>query len=159
RVKRIAPFLELDNDPYMVVGDDGALYWMIDTFTTSGRYPYASHMDVGDRSINYIRNSVKVVVDAYNGNVTFYLFDTEDPIIATYQKMFPSLFKPRSAMPEFLAKHVRYPERLFLIQAALYRTYHVDDEQVFYNREDVWSLAQQTRTQGGGNTAEGIEPF
>src|SRR6185436_5926369 len=92
RVKRIAPFLELDNDPYMVVGDDGALYWMIDTFTTSGRYPYASHMDVGDRSINYIRNSVKVVVDAYNGNVTFYLFDTEDPIIATYQKMFPSLF-------------------------------------------------------------------
>lgn len=159
RVLRIAPFLTLDNDPYMVVGDDGALYWMIDAFTTSDRYPYSRHLDVGRESVNYIRNSIKAVVDAYNGTVTFYVFDPEDPLIAAYQKTFPDLFRPKSAMPEFLLKHVRYPELLFQIQATMYTAYHVDNEQVFYNREDVWSIAQQTRTQGGGQSAEGIEPF
>ena len=159
RVSRVAPFLTLDDDPYMVVGDDGALYWMIDGFTTSSRYPYSRHVGLGRQSINYIRNSVKVVVDAYNGTVTFYVFDSEDPLIAAYQKTFPDLFRPKSAMPEFLLKHVRYPELLFQIQATMYTAYHVDNEQVFYSREDVWSVAQQTRTQGGSQTAEGIEPF
>jgi uncharacterized membrane protein (UPF0182 family) len=159
RVSLVAPFLTLDDDPYMVVGDDGALYWIIDAFTTSDRYPYSRHLDVGRQSVNYIRNSVKAVVDAYNGNVTFYVFDPEDPLIAAYQKTFPDLFRPKSAMPEFLLKHVRYPELLFQIQATMYTAYHVDNEQVFYSREDVWSIAQQTRTQGGGQSAEGIEPF
>jgi uncharacterized membrane protein (UPF0182 family) len=159
RVSRVAPFLILDDDPYMVVGDDGALYWMIDAFTTSRRYPYSRHVGVGRQSVNYIRNSVKAVVDAYNGTVTLYVFDPEDPLIAAYQKTFPDLFRPKSAMPEFLLKHARYPELLFQIQATMYTAYHVDNEQVFYNREDVWSVAQQTRTQGGGQSAEGIEPF
>ena len=159
RVSRLAPFLTLDNDPYMVVGDDGALYWIIDAFTTSDRYPYARHIGLGNQAVNYIRNSVKVVVDAYNGTVWFYVFDAEDPLIAAYQKTFPDLFRPKSAMPEFLLKHVRYPDLLFQIQATMYSAYHVDNEQVFYNREDVWSVAQQTRTQGGGQSAEGIDPF
>jgi len=159
RVSRVAPFLTLDNDPYMVVGDDGALYWMIDAFTTSERYPYSRHVAMGDKSVNYVRNSVKAIVDAYNGTVTLYVFDPEDPVIAAYQKMFPDMFRPKSAMPEFLLKHIRYPETLFQLQATMYSSYHVDNEQVFYNREDVWSIAQQTRTQGGGQTAEGIEPF
>jgi uncharacterized protein len=159
RVTRLAPFLTLDGDPYMIVGDDGALYWMIDAFTTSDRYPYSRHLDVGPQSVNYIRNSVKAVVDAYHGTVTLYVFDPEDPLIAAYQKMFPDLFRPKSAMPEFLLKHVRYPELLFQVQATMYTAYHVDNEQVFYNREDVWDMAQQTRTQGGGQSAEGIEPF
>jgi uncharacterized membrane protein (UPF0182 family) len=159
RVQKIAPFLTYDSDPYMVVGSDGALYWMLDGFTTSARYPYSKHISVGNRDVNYIRNSVKAVIDAYNGRVSFYVFDTEDPLIATYQKIFPDLFKPRSAMPPFLAEHVRYPEMLFHIQAEMYSSYHVDNEQVFYNREDVWSIAQQTRTQGGGQSQEGIEPF
>jgi uncharacterized protein len=159
RVTRVAPFLTLDSDPYMVVGDDGALYWMMDAFTTSGRYPYSRHLRIENQVVNYIRNSVKAVVDAYNGTVTLYVFDPEDPLIAAYQKTFPDLFRPKSAMPEFLLKHVRYPELLFQIQATMYTAYHVDNEQVFYSREDVWSIAQQTRTQGGGQTAEGIEPF
>jgi uncharacterized membrane protein (UPF0182 family) len=159
RVSRVAPYLTLDDDPYMVVGDDGALYWMMDAFTTSGRYPYSRHIAVNRRSVNYIRNSVKAVVDAYNGTVTFYVFDPEDPLIAAYQKTFPDLFRPKSAMPEFLLKHVRYPELLFQVQALMYTAYHVDNEQVFYSREDVWDIAKQTRTQGGGQTAEGIEPF
>jgi uncharacterized protein len=159
RLTRVAPFLTLDGDPYMVVGEDGALYWMVDAFTTSSRYPYSRHFRVENQTINYIRNSVKAVVDAYNGTVTLYVFDPEDPLIAAYQKTLPDLFRPKSAMPEFLLKHVRYPELLFQIQATMYTAYHVDNEQVFYSREDVWSIAQQTRTQGGGQTAEGIEPF
>ena len=159
RVSKVAPFLTLDDDPYMVVGSDGALYWMIDAFTTSNRYPYAKHVGVANKPVNYIRNSVKAVVDAYNGTVSLYVFDTEDPLIAAYQKMWPDLFRPKSAMPEFLQQHVRYPELLFQVQAMMYSSYHVDNEQVFYNREDLWSIAQQTRTQGGSQSAEGIEPF
>jgi uncharacterized membrane protein (UPF0182 family) len=162
RATRLAPFLTFDDDPYMVVGEDGALYWMIDAFTTSSRYPYSRHIAVGRKSINYIRNSVKVVIDAYNGNASFYVFDAEDPLIAAYQKMYPDLFRPKTAMPDFLMKHARYPELLFQVQAMLYRSYHVTNEQVFYQREDVWAIAQQSRTQGAAAqsaTAEGIEPF
>ena len=159
RASRLAPFLAFDDDPYMVVGEDGALYWMMDAYTLSGRYPYSRHVNVGRRPINYIRNSVKAVIDAYNGDVRFYVFDPQDPLIQAYQNMFPALFEPRSAMPEFLMEHIRYPEMLFQVQATMYSSYHVDSEQVFYNREDVWSLAQQTRSQGTGQTAEAIQPL
>jgi uncharacterized membrane protein (UPF0182 family) len=158
RASRLAPFLTFDDDPYLVVGEDGGLYWILDAYTTSDRYPYSRHVSLGRESVNYIRNSVKIVIDAYNGNVSFYVFDEEDPVINAYRKMFPDLFRARSTMPAFLASHVRYPELLFKAQAMMYSTYHVDNEQVFYNREDVWSLAQQTRSQSNTQSPESIEP-
>ena len=158
RASKLAPFLTFDDDPYMVVGEDGALYWILDAYTTSSNYPYSRHITVGGQSINYIRNSVKAVIDAYNGKVSFFVFDEEDPLINAYRKMLPDLFLAKSAMPAFLASHVRYPELLFSVQAVMYAFYHVDNEQVFYNREDVWSLAQQTRGQSTGQSAESIEP-
>jgi uncharacterized protein len=159
RLTELAPFLMFDEDPYIVVGTDGALYWIMDGFTTSERYPYSRHLTGGNRSFNYIRNSVKAVVDAYNGTVRFYVFDAADPMILAYRSMFPALFTDAKDMPDFLRAHVRYPELLFRAQAAIYSTYHVENEQVFYNREDVWTVAQQGRTQQGQNTADTIEPF
>jgi uncharacterized protein len=159
RTARIAPFLTLDPDPYIVVGDDGALYWIIDAYTSSDQYPYSRHVRTSRGDINYLRNSVKVVVDAYNGNVSFYLFDPSDPLINAYQKMLPQLFKPASAMPDFLRRHVRYPEQLLRVQAVLYSTYHVENEQVFYNHEDLWTVAQQGRSQTGSQPSDAIEPF
>ncbi|HYR88854.1 MAG TPA: UPF0182 family protein [Terriglobia bacterium] len=159
RVSELAPFLTFDDDPYIVVGADGGLYWIVDAFTTSDRYPYARHINFRNRPLNYIRNSVKAVIDAYNGTVHFYVFDQEDPLIQSYQKMFPSLFLSVNEMPDFLRPHVRYPELLFRAQAAIYSTYHVENEQVFYNREDVWTVAQQGRTQQGPQAADAIEPF
>ena len=115
RVGTIAPFLQLDRDPYVVISA-GRLYWMQDAYTTSAWFPYAKpEPDGGD--LNYIRNSVKVVIDAYNGTVTFYVADAADPIVATYRRIFPALFKPLDAMPPDLQKHIRYPEDLFNIQA------------------------------------------
>ena len=146
-------FLTFDPDPYMVVGEDGRLRWIMDAFTTSERYPYARHLNLGNNSLNYIRNSVKAVIDAYDGSVHFYVFDEADPLIQAYRKMFPSLFTDSKEMPEFLRKHVRYPELLFRAQAAVYSTYHVENEQVFYNREDVWTIAQQGRAQQGARQA------
>lgn len=159
RVSELAPFLLFDEDPYIVVGGDGALYWIMDGFTTSERYPYSRHVNLGDRSLNYIRNSVKVVVDAYNGSVRFYIFDPTDPLIESYRRMFPVLFADAKEMPDFLKSHVRYPELLFRIQANIYSTYHVENEQVFYNREDVWTIAQQGRGQQGQGAADTIEPY
>jgi uncharacterized membrane protein (UPF0182 family) len=160
RVSALAPFLLFDDDPYIVAGTDGALYWMIDAFTTSDRYPYARHLNVGRQPLNYIRNSVKAVVDAYNGSVRFYVFDNEDLVIQSYRKMFPNLFVDADQMPDFLRSHVRYPELLFQVQANIYAIYHVENEQAFYNREDVWTIAQQGRTQQGGQgAADAIEPF
>jgi uncharacterized membrane protein (UPF0182 family) len=159
RVRTVAPFLTYDSDPYLVVGDDGALYWFIDAYTSSDQYPYSRHAFVSNRGLNYIRNSVKVVVDAYNGSVSFYVFDTTDPLINAYQHMLPQLFKPASDMPDFLKKHVRYPEELFRLQSLLYATYHVENVQTFYNREDWWTIAQQGRSQGGGQGSDTIEPF
>ena len=145
RASELAPFLTFDQDPYIVVGDDGALYWIMDAFTTSDRFPYARHLNLGNEPVNYIRNSVKVVINAYTGTVHFYVFGPDDPLIQAYQKMFPSLFSPENEMPAFLHSHIRYPEMLFRIQALIYTTYHVQNEQVFYNREDVWTTAQQGR--------------
>src|SRR5215831_9025316 len=147
RVRTIAPFLRLDHDPYLVISD-GRLFWMQDAYTTSDYFPYAQ--PVQGLHLNYIRNSVKVVVDAYNGTVDFYLMDTVDPIAATYQRIFPGLFKPFAAMPASLQKHIRYPEDLFLIQARVYQAYHMEAADVFYNREDLWQFPRQP---GGGGTA------
>jgi len=159
RASTLAPFLSFDTDPYLVVGEDGSLYWIIDAFTSSDQYPYSRHVTVGNQSVNYMRNSVKTVIDAYNGNVSFYVFDSSDPLIDAYQRMFPQLFRLASSMPEFLRKHIRYPEFLFRVQASLYTTYHVQNEQVFYNREDVWTVAQQGRSQGGQPSSDAIDPF
>ncbi|HLH29660.1 MAG TPA: UPF0182 family protein, partial [Terriglobia bacterium] len=159
RVSEIAPFLLFDEDPYIIVGADGGLYWMMDAFTTSDRYPYSRHVTLGGQSLNYIRNSVKAVVNAYDGTVRFYVFDPSDPIVQAYAKMFPALFTDAKQMPDFLRAHVRYPELLFRIQASIYSTYHVENEQVFYNREDVWTIAQQGRGQQGQSAADTIEPF
>jgi uncharacterized membrane protein (UPF0182 family) len=143
RILSLAPFLTLDPDPYIVVGEDGRLSWIADGFTTSDTYPYARHTVLGRARINYIRNTVKVVVDAYDGTPAFYVFDNEDPIIAAYRRIFPSLFKDASAMPAGLRAHVRYPELLLKVQAAEYGLYHMDAPEVFYNREDLWTVASQ----------------
>jgi uncharacterized membrane protein (UPF0182 family) len=150
RVAALAPFLTFDQDPYMVIGDDGRLFWIIDAFTTSDGYPYATHSNLDDNSINYMRNSVKAVIDAYNGTTTFYVFDTEDPVLATYRRIFPSLFQDAALMRADLRKHVRYPEKLFKLQAEVYGLYHMTDPQVFFNREDLWTVATQTGSGSDG---------
>jgi uncharacterized membrane protein (UPF0182 family) len=153
RVAHLAPFLVFDQDPYMVVGDDGRLSWVMDAFTTSDSYPYSTHYTLGDNSINYMRNSVKVVIDAYNGTTTFYVFDAQDPILATYRRIFPSLFRPASAMPADLRRHVRYPEDLFKMQAEVYGLYHMTNPEVFFNREDLWTVATETGSDINGQQA------
>ncbi len=136
RVKILAPFLLYDDDPYIII-DNGRLYWMIDAFTYTDKFPYSQPFN---ESFNYIRNSVKVVVDAYNGDVVFYVLDRKDPIVMSYMKIFPGMFKDISDMPEGLKRHIRYPRSLFWIQANMYRAYHMRDPQVFYNREDYWNI-------------------
>lgn len=147
RVKYIAPWLRYDEDPYLVVVDTNTeddqpshLYWILDAYTTSDRYPYS---DPGENRFNYIRNSVKVVIDAYNGDVNFYVADLADPIVLTWSKVFPKLFKILGEMPEELQNHIRYPEDLFSIVSERLLTYHMIDPQVFYNREDQWEIPQE----------------
>ncbi len=142
RDKTIAPFLQYDSDPYLVVGKNGRLYWIHDAYTTSNMFPYSQPLThtQGNRGLNYIRNSVKVVIDAYNGDVSYYVIDPSDPIIQTYEKIFPTLFKPISDMPAYLRKHIRYPMDLFRIQGEMYNIFHMTSPQVFYNQEDLWSL-------------------
>src|SRR5512146_2143688 len=159
RVEALAPFLTYDPDPYIVVGGDGRLYWMMDGFTTSDTYPYSSHYFLNDDRLNYMRNSVKVVIDAYNGTTTFYAFDSEDPIITAYRRMFPSLFKDASAMPPELRKHVRYPELLLSLQAQVYGLYHMTNPEVFYNREDLWTVASEVGMNAPGEqTTQPMQP-
>ncbi len=153
RVVALADFLTFDPDPYIVVGDGGRLFWMMDAFTTSDTYPYASHTRLGNRLVNYARNSVKAVINAYDGAVTFYVFDAEDPILERYRTIFPSLFKDGSAMPAALRKHVRYPELLLDLQAAVYGLYHMTNPDVFYNREDLWTVASEVSTNERRETA------
>jgi uncharacterized membrane protein (UPF0182 family) len=143
RVRVLAPFLSFDPDPYIVVSAAGRLYWLLDGYTMSDTFPYARHYRVGDASVSYLRNSVKVMVDAYDGTVTFYVFDDEDPIVACYRGMFPSLFVDGSRMPVDIRAHVRYPELMLKVQAAAYSLYHMRDPEVFYNREDLWSVASE----------------
>ena len=141
RVQMIAPFLQLDRDPYLAISE-GRLYWIEDAYTVSDWFPYAKP-EPGGGDINYIRNSVKIVIDAYNGTVAFYVADAVDPIVATYRKIFPSLFRPLDAMPPDLRQHIRYPEDLFTIQALQYRAFHMDVPEVFYNREDLWQFPRE----------------
>lgn len=147
----VAPFLHYDDDPYIVIGDDGQLYWIQDAYTTSDRFPYSE--PVG--GINYIRNAVKVITNAYDGRMTFYIMDATDPIIAAYSQIFPDLFQPFSAMPADLQDNVRYPNDLFTVQAAVYRTYHMTDPNEFYNKEDVWAWPQEIFE----NQLQDMEPY
>src|SRR6266496_6099017 len=159
RVSAIAPFLTYDPDPYIVLGDDGRLSWIMDAFTVSDSYPYSNHYRVYGNSINYMRNSVKVVIDAYDGTTTFYVFDTEDPIIAAYRRIFPSLFKDAAMMPPGLRNHIRYPELLLKLQAEVYGLYHMTDPGAFYNREDLWTVATEVgMSEGGGQTTQTMQP-
>lgn len=138
RAKKVAPYLNYDHDPYIVVGKDGGLYWMMDAYTFSDKYPYSQPYD--EAGNNYIRNSVKIVCNAYTGEMNFYVADPGDPIIQTYQNIFPGLYKPLTDMPDDLKLHVRYPEDMFSIQADIYRSYHISDPAVFYNKEDFWVI-------------------
>jgi uncharacterized membrane protein (UPF0182 family) len=151
RVQEVAPFLDYDRDPYLIIGPDGHLYWLQDAYTTSNRFPYSEPSG----SINYIRNSVKVVINAYDGNLTFYVVDPDDPLVKTYAAIFPRLFTPMSQMPDWLKAHMRYPEDLFRIQTDLFRTYHMRDVNVFYNKEDLWQVPLETFS---GNT-QPVEPY
>ena len=151
RVAKIAPFLTYDKDPYLVVAK-GSLYWVIDAYTSSAGYPYSQPLSFKGNKVNYIRNSIKVVVDAYDGAVNFYQADSDDPIIKTYAKIFPKTFHPLSEMPVELIPHLRYPEDIFSLQTAVYTTYHMDDPQIFYNKEDQWEipeLAQEGESETG----------
>jgi len=151
RVNFVAPFLTYDHDPYSVISDDGRLYWIQDAYTTSSLFPNSTPM--GD--LNYIRNSVKVVIDAYNGTMTFYIVDSHDPLIKIYAQIFPDLFTPLDKMPAWLRAHLRYPEDFFHIQAKLYQTYHMRDANVFYNKEDLWQTPQEVFA----GTTQPIEPY
>ncbi|MFC1865081.1 UPF0182 family protein, partial [Chloroflexota bacterium] len=151
RVNHLAPFLELDNDPYLVVMD-GRLFWIQDAYTTTDRYPYSRPFG----SMNYIRNSVKAVIDAYDGSVTFYVTDSEDALIRTYQAIFPKLFVPAGQMSDSLRVHLRYPEDMFNIQAKVYQTYHMRDASVFYHKEDLWSIPKEVYF---GNQQQPVEPY
>lgn len=139
----VAPFLTYDKDSYIVVSNEGRLFWMIDAFTESSYFPYSTHHDVAGNSVNYIRNSVKVVIDAYNGSVNFYVFDKQDPVIAAYQRVFPGLFRDVSEMPADLRTHVRYPETLLRAQGEVYNLYHTQNPKTFFQREDVWNIANR----------------
>jgi uncharacterized membrane protein (UPF0182 family) len=138
RVRKVAPFLELDRDPYLVISE-GKLVWMYDAYTVSSRFPYSQTVrNLG----NYVRNSVKIVVDAYNGTMDFYISDPKDPIILTYKNVFPDLFKSLTDMPSDLKSHIRYPKDLFAVQTLVYTTYHMKTPQVFYNKEDQWEIPE-----------------
>ncbi|BAY76773.1 hypothetical protein NIES25_32300 [Nostoc linckia NIES-25] len=165
RIQAIAPFLQFDSDPYLVSADANRnntnpdypngksyLYWIVDAYTTSDRYPYS---DTANEGINYIRNSVKVVVDAYHGIVNFYIADGSDPIVASWSRIFPNTFKPLSAMPITLRNHIRYPEDLFKIQSERLMSYHMTDPQVFYNREDQWQIPNEIY----GSEPRPVEPY
>jgi hypothetical protein len=155
RVSQIAPFLRYDHDPYPVVSD-GKLYWIQDAYTTSDKFPYADpYSDGSAAGLNYIRNSVKVVVDMYNGSVSLYAMDPNDPVLAAYRRAFPGVFKDLSQLSPDLKSHLRYPEDLFAIQTHEYKTFHMTDPQVFYNREDLWSSPKEVYN---GNTLA-MEPY
>jgi hypothetical protein len=156
RVEAIAPFLEFDHDPYLVVSE-GRLVWIQDAYTTTDMYPYSKRTlkRFKIKRLNYIRNSVKITIDAYSGAVSFYVIDETDPIIKTYSSIFPELFKPLNEMPADLRKHIRYPRDLFEIQAGTYRTYHMEDARVFYNQEDLWQIPDELY----GDSRQPMKPY
>jgi len=127
----------LDSDPYIVISKDGRLYWIVDAYTVSSMLPYSKPLK---NRVNYMRNSVKAIVDAYNGSVSLFISDSKDPIISVYRKIFPGMFKSMDEMPEDLKAHVRFPRDLFKVQATMYGTYHMKDPKIFYNKEDLWEI-------------------
>ncbi len=141
RVHKILPYLEYDSDPYIVT-DNGKLYWIIDAYTTSDKFPYSEPVEY-EEEFNYIRNSIKIVVDAYNGDTDYYIVDKDDPMAKTYSKIYPELFKDFDDMPKGLKKHVRYPNMLFGVQADIYKRYHMNDVKVFYQNEDLWDISNE----------------
>jgi uncharacterized membrane protein (UPF0182 family) len=162
RVQALAPFLTFDQDPY-VVAVDGRVYWILDAYTTGSTYPYSQKSTFqssslnGGFDVNYVRNSVKVVVDAYEGTADFYVIDPADPIIKAYQATFPALFKPIDAMPEGLRAHLRVPVDLFDTQVEIYSTYHITDSRIFFQREDVWDVP--TAQSAPGSAATPVQPY
>jgi uncharacterized protein len=158
RARKLAPFLTLDADPYPVIGANGNLYWIQDAYTTSSSYPYATPYSGPLRQfadVNYLRNSVKIVTDAYNGSVSLYLAEPDDPLVQTISRIFPGLLRPMSDMPSDLRQHVRYPEDIFGIQARMYAVYHMTNPQVFYNKEDQWSVP----VLDSGQNSKEMEPY
>jgi hypothetical protein len=148
RLGELAGFVTWDADPYLVLTSSGRMVWMVDGYTTSQAHPYSRIVDIeGVGSVNYIRNSVKATVDAYDGTARLYVFDPADPIIQAYQRIFPHLLVPASEMPADLRAHARYPETLFRVQAEIYRTFHMLDPESFYNKEDLWDIARTTTGQ------------
>ncbi len=144
RVHTIAPFIDFDNNPYLVLNEEDAkLYWIIDGYMTSSYYPYSQVFSYKDREINYIRNSVKVVIDAYEGTTDFYAFDEEDALLTVYNNIFPDLFKKKEEFPTGLLDHIKYPQDYFDIQTQVFRAYHVNNPEVFYNGEDNWDVANE----------------
>ena len=158
RLQYLAGFLTWDQDPYLVITDEGRLVWMVDGYTTSLSHPYSATIPVTGvpDGANYIRNAVKATVDAYSGKISLYVFDPSDPIIQAYERLFPKLFLPESAMPADLRRHARYPEALFQAQAEAYRTFHMRDPQVFYNKEDIWDIAHNVF--GQSSQPEPVQP-
>ena len=151
RIDEVAPFLEYDSDPYIVVSDSGELFWFLDAYTISNRFPYSEPYG----SINYIRNPIKVITNAYDGSITFYVVNQDEPIAAAYARIFPDLFKPFSEMPADLQDNIRYPNDFFSVQAEVYRTYHMIDANEFYNKEDVWAWPEEIFE----NKPQRIEPY
>ena len=154
RVSRVAPFVHLDSDPYLVISQEGRLLWFLDGYTVTDRFPYSE--PIGNLG-NYIRNSVKAVVDAYDGTLTLYVSDPQDPIIQTYAKIFPGVLQPLEQMPADLRNHIRYPQTLLSIQARMYCTYHMQDPQVFYNKEDLWNIPRKAGSGQGGE--QEMQPY
>lgn len=159
RTLEVAPFLRFDSDPYIVIGGDGNLYWFLDAYTVSGRFPYSEPSQFGTRTVppgfNYIRNPVKIIIDAYTGKMDFYLVEPDEPIAAAYARIFPDLFTPFEEMPEDLNAHIRYPNDLFSIQASIFRTYQMTEPTDFYNREDVWAWPEEIFD----NQSRPMEPY
>ena len=159
RTIEVAPFLRFDSDPYIVVGGDGNLYWFLDAYTVSGRFPYSEPSQFGTRTVppgfNYIRNPVKIIIDAYTGKMDFYLVEPDEPIAAAYARIFPALFTPFEEMPADLIAHIRYPNDLFSIQASIFRTYQMTEPTDFYNREDVWAWPEEIFD----NQSRPMEPY
>lgn len=150
RLKALAEFIAWDSDPYLVITSAGRLVWIVDGYTSSDAHPYSRHFSIGAvGSINYLRNSVKATVDAYDGTVHLYVFDTADPILASYRKLFPKLFSPKDEMPADLRAHARYPELIFRLQAEVYRTYHMTNPEAFFNKEDQWDITRNLNGPGG----------
>lgn len=156
RVRRVLPFVDFSEHPYMIVREDGTLMWMLDGYLTSSRYPYAEPVSAKRGSINYIRNSVKVTIDAYDGTVSAYSSDAADPLLKTWSKIYPTAFKPMAEMPADVRAHVRYPEVIFRLQAEMFSTYHMDQPQLIYNREDKWEVPAISNNEKG---ASRMEPY